>query len=230
MTMKRLASLALFLSLLLPVYSLAAPVAGTVVGGAVVPSDSADTYPVTNPHYGLGGTRTLATTAHRNAIPSARLQEGMLVYVQADGKTYQLKAGYSVPTVDANWAVFASSSVISTTLEYYVAQTTSDENPVNIFSYTLPDYTMISYDVTVHGVCVADGSTLKVKLLNGANRGTDPAVLDGPDTITGPHRIDSTLDVMSDVGGSNVVIKVTGLAAKTVQWFVWVKIYKTTLP
>ena len=78
---------------------------GTVVGAVIVPTDTADTYPVTDPQYGKGGLRTVATTAERNAIPIPRLQEGMEVYVQADQNTYRLNPGYAHPPVDADWTI-----------------------------------------------------------------------------------------------------------------------------
>lgn len=86
-----------------------AVVAGTVVGGAIVPTDSADTYPVTDPQWGLGGWRASATTTTRNAIPVPRLQKGMVVHVLADGVDYQLKDtwGGAALSVNADWEVFA---------------------------------------------------------------------------------------------------------------------------
>lgn len=76
---------------------------GTVVGAVLVPTDTADTYPVTDPQYGKGGLRTIDTTSARNAIPAPRLEEGMEVYVIATATTYRLKASYSTPTVDGDW-------------------------------------------------------------------------------------------------------------------------------
>lgn len=70
------------------------PIPGTVaLSGIVAPSSTADTYPVTNPEYGLGGFRTVLTTTQRDAIPDQRRQEGMLVYVMSDQKIYLLTAG-----------------------------------------------------------------------------------------------------------------------------------------
>lgn len=82
------------------------PVPGIVLGGAAVPTDSADTYPVTDPQWGLGGLRRVLTTTARNAIPIPRLERGMEVFVAADTTTYRLKETWSggVP-VDADWEV-----------------------------------------------------------------------------------------------------------------------------
>ncbi len=86
-----------------------AVVPGIVLGGAAVPTDSADTYPVTDPQWGLGGLRTVATIADRNAIPVPRLQRLMFVGVEADGTTYRLKNSWpgGVLSVDADWEPYA---------------------------------------------------------------------------------------------------------------------------
>jgi len=85
-------------------------VPGIVLGGAAVPTDSADTYPVTDPQWGLGGCRTVTTTSDRNAIPVPRLQRGMLVHCTTTGITYRLKDTWpgGILSVDADWEVAIS--------------------------------------------------------------------------------------------------------------------------
>lgn len=58
--------------------------------GFIAPTSSTDTYPVTDPHYGLGGLRTVLNLAQRDQIPAARRVVGMLVFVQAMNKYYKL--------------------------------------------------------------------------------------------------------------------------------------------
>jgi hypothetical protein len=65
---------------------------GVPVTGPIVPQDSADVYPVTDPKYQLGGWRTYATLAERNAIPAERRMRGMQVYVGEDDTIYRLGA------------------------------------------------------------------------------------------------------------------------------------------
>jgi hypothetical protein len=65
---------------------------GTNVVAPVVPLDTADVHPSHEARYGKGGYRTVATLAERDAIPAPRREAGMLVYVQADDKIYQLSA------------------------------------------------------------------------------------------------------------------------------------------
>lgn len=68
--------------------------------GAVEPNDLSDKYPTHNEIYGKGGFRSVATVLERDNITPARRSEGMLVYVIADGKLYQLKGGVA----NGNWS------------------------------------------------------------------------------------------------------------------------------
>jgi len=77
---------------------------GVPLGGFISPTDSADTFPVTNPTYGLGGLRNVGSTADREAIPAQRREQGMMVYVQDEDKFYALQGG----TTDAFWTEFSS--------------------------------------------------------------------------------------------------------------------------
>lgn len=81
------------------------PISGTVtVSGIVAPTSTSDTYPVTDPKYGLGGLRTITGGAGDalTDIPSARRVEGMMVYVSNTSKYYKLVGGI----LDANWTEF----------------------------------------------------------------------------------------------------------------------------
>lgn len=69
-----------------------AVIKGTNVGSPVVPFDTADANPSHEALYGKGGYRTVATTVARDAIPAARREAGMLVYVTADQTIYTLAA------------------------------------------------------------------------------------------------------------------------------------------
>lgn len=68
-----------------------AAIPGTRVIAPLVPSDSADVYPTHKATYGLGGHRSVATIAERDAIPAERREAGMLVYVSSTGLAYQLE-------------------------------------------------------------------------------------------------------------------------------------------
>jgi hypothetical protein len=78
---------------------------GVPLGGFVSPTDTEDTFAVTNPTYGLGGLRNVADTTTRNAIPTDRREQGMLVFVQNESVYYGLSGGIA----NTDWAVFSSS-------------------------------------------------------------------------------------------------------------------------
>ena len=64
------------------------PIPNTVtVAAPIAPTSELDTYPVTNPKYGLGGLRTVADETERTSISEQRKQAGMFVY-QSANKTY----------------------------------------------------------------------------------------------------------------------------------------------
>jgi hypothetical protein len=65
---------------------------GTNVAAPVVPFSTTDVHPSHEAAFGKGGYRSVANITERNAIPTARREAGMLVYVHADGVIYQLAA------------------------------------------------------------------------------------------------------------------------------------------
>ena len=82
------------------------PITGTVaVSGIIAPTSVLDTYPVTDPQWGLGGLRSVATTTDRNNIEYPRRQEGMMVYVQDQDSYYALVGG----TSNTDWILFNQS-------------------------------------------------------------------------------------------------------------------------
>ena len=70
------------------------PIPGTVpVTGIIAPTSTADTYPVTDPRYGLGGLKSVADLVERDAIATERREKGMIVFVVSENKHYMLKSG-----------------------------------------------------------------------------------------------------------------------------------------
>ena len=76
---------------------------GVPVGGFISPTDTEDTFAVTDPTYGLGGLRNVASTTERDAISDDRREQGMLVFVENEGQYYGLSGGVS----NSDWVVFA---------------------------------------------------------------------------------------------------------------------------
>ena len=79
------------------------------VTGFIGPTDSNDTYAVTDAIYGIDGFRSVSATTARNSITTERRREGMLVYTQADQNVWQLLPGPWSGT-DADWKLFISSA------------------------------------------------------------------------------------------------------------------------
>ena len=88
------------------------------VVGTLAPAASSDTYPVTNPKWGLGGFRTVVLSAERNAIPDERREVGMAVYVSSLSSYYVLSGGIT----NDNWEPWPP--VGSTTIEETIINNT----------------------------------------------------------------------------------------------------------
>lgn len=76
------------------------------VTGFIAPSDSTDIYATHDSTYGRGGLREVATIVERDAITADRRKEGMVVYVEEDGQTYQLVGGVD----NADWEIFGNAA------------------------------------------------------------------------------------------------------------------------
>jgi len=84
------------------------PITGTVpLTGKIAPTSDLDTYPVTDPKYGLGGLRSVSTTADRDNISYQRREQGMMAYVQGDQNFYALVGG----TSNSDWVLFTPSGL-----------------------------------------------------------------------------------------------------------------------
>jgi hypothetical protein len=83
------------------------------VTGVMAPSDSADTYAVTDPKYGIDGLRNVANIQERNAIPNDRRRRGMIVGVNPSGDTtteYWRLLPQPWNGTDSDWVIFQSGS------------------------------------------------------------------------------------------------------------------------
>ncbi len=77
------------------------------VTGVLAPTDTSDTYPVTDPVYGIDGLRSVADHAERNAISNDRRRAGMLVYTGDTRRYWKLVDGPWTGT-DSDWMLFYS--------------------------------------------------------------------------------------------------------------------------
>lgn len=81
-----------------------AAIPGSVrVAGFIAPTDSTDTYAVTDEQYNRGGYRSVASIAERDAITVARRKVGMLVYVIDTDQYFTLKNGIT----NSGWVEWA---------------------------------------------------------------------------------------------------------------------------
>lgn len=73
-----------------------------VVGSTLSPTDTLDTYPVTDPIYGVDGLRSVASIVERDAISTQRRRVGMLVYTRSEGLYWKLVA-VNTPQQPGDW-------------------------------------------------------------------------------------------------------------------------------
>lgn len=75
-----------------------ANIKGTNVLAPVVPFDTTDVHPTHHALYGKGGYRTVASDVERDAIPAARREPGMLVWVMDTQKAFRMDANLTTWT------------------------------------------------------------------------------------------------------------------------------------
>lgn len=75
-----------------------ASIKGTNVLAPVVPFDTTDVHATHEALYGKGGYRSVSTTAERDAIPAARREAGMLVWVGDTQKAWRMNDNLSTWT------------------------------------------------------------------------------------------------------------------------------------
>ena len=74
--------------------------------GTIAPTDTLDVYPTHEAKYGHGGYREVADNTERDAIPTDRRSNGMIVFVQSSGIEYRLDSGLT----NSDWVIVSSSS------------------------------------------------------------------------------------------------------------------------
>lgn len=84
---------------------------GTIVASPIRPADPLQTIATVFSNEVKGSLHTYQTTTERNALIVERRDWGMLCYVVADNKTYQLSYGYNSTTLtdNLNWKEFSGS-------------------------------------------------------------------------------------------------------------------------
>jgi hypothetical protein len=85
---------------------------GTLISAAIRPVDSLDTIATAYASEVKGGLHTVSTSTDRDNIIFERREWGMMCYVVADNKTYQLKYNYISTDImnNSNWVEFSGAS------------------------------------------------------------------------------------------------------------------------
>lgn len=132
-----------------------ASISGSVrFAGFIAPTDSTDTYPVTDPKWGLGGLRRVEDSTERDSISSQRRESGMLVYVDLEKQYYTLGSGLTNSDwTPMNWGGQALSEVFVTATGDTIYTGTST---TTLSGYTLGEIYVTSFQSgnTMTGVTI----------------------------------------------------------------------------
>lgn len=132
-----------------------ASISGSVrFAGFIAPTDSTDTYPVTDPTWGLGGLRNVYDSTERDSITSQRREAGMLVYVAEEQQYYTLGTGLTNSDWSPmNWGGTALSEVFVTATGDTIYTGTST---TSLSAYTLGEIYITSFQSgnTMTGVTI----------------------------------------------------------------------------
>ena len=91
------------------------------ITGFIATTDSTDTYPVTNPLYGLGGLRSVPDMLSLSAITTQRRELGMIVFVTGNTTYYTLQTGLT----NSDWQVLNLTGSTSTGGNLWSARTST---------------------------------------------------------------------------------------------------------
>lgn len=134
------------------------------VTGFIAPTDTADTYAVTDAIYGIDGLRNVAGLTARDNISIERRRAGMIVGTLDDGKYWRLK-NQSWTLGDPNdWELFlqigASGSVVSNGNKYFIGPTEELTIPLG-YQYWIYGNLILEGQLTNNGqLVIADGSLI----------------------------------------------------------------------
>lgn len=140
------------------------PVTGTIQ----TTDPTTDTYATIDPIEGIDGLRSVVNTTVRNAIPTLRRRQGMVVVIQTDQSAWQLKAS---PWAfdDTDWTAFGGSG--SGTV------TSVGVNTANGFAGTVANNTTnagITLSTSVNGILLGNGTAVSaLGIGNGLNLNTN---------------------------------------------------------
>ena len=113
------------------------------VGGYIAPTDTSDTFAVTDSRFARGGHHEVADSTERDTIPTDRRRDGMTCYTQDDRKTWQLQGGI----LNGDWVDISGHGAGSGDLSYIYQQ--SSPSPIWLITHNLNKYpSVVIYDHT----------------------------------------------------------------------------------
>ena len=105
----------------------------------ITPFNDASNFPSHYADFGYGGLRSTTTIEARDAIPTPRRDEGMIVFVISENKYYRLEAGIT----NSDWVEFDTGGGL-TTLPNFVSSSSSRQviltKSGQLMTYALTDY------------------------------------------------------------------------------------------
>ena len=159
----------------------------------VTPANQNSQYPTHYPEFGIGGLRRVDVISGatgnqtcRNTIFPARRELGMLVFVEADSKYYQLTTNPTTDeTTNSDWTEFSSgTSTAGSRLTATVSNTSGSALTINR-AYSISDYNETTNTITVSSTTVTAAQGGLIWLEAGiAIGGTGPGILSGIVQIT----------------------------------------------
>jgi hypothetical protein len=165
---------------------------GTVtVTSIIAPTSSADTYPVTDPLYGIDGLRSVANETERNNIPNLRRREGMLVFQRDTDIYYSLLASPWNGT-NTDWAIFSGSGSGTTFTGGTVAGPSIFTNGLTANTFSATTYLGLPLDIRVTGGTYSSGTAVfrnntgGTFSVSGFSTGSTSSSTFSGGTVTGP--------------------------------------------
>lgn len=134
------------------------------VTGFIAPTDTSDTYAVTDAIYGIDGLRNVADSTERDNISIERRRSGMVVGTINDGKYWRLKNQSWTLGNPSDWELFlqvgASGSIIGNGTKYVIESTDDLTIPLYNQYWIYGDLTIIGTLTNYGEVVIADGGLI----------------------------------------------------------------------
>lgn len=165
---------------------------GTLIAASIRPFNSSDTFPTAYASELFGGYKSVSLLTDRDAIPTARRELGMVVFVVETGESYYLSGGIA----NTNWVKFVNPS--------YIAPITTAGTATNItgVDVTIKKSGATGGSLTVEGSATFQGSvSIAGSMTTTGNQSTNGdfsvsgKITGGTFESLGAAKLDGTLDV-----------------------------------